>query len=50
MPKKKRDPNEMSDRDLLKEVFPERVIVRIEEELLPEHDTNADRKPPLQKE
>lgn len=37
MPKKKpvRDPNQLSDRDILREVFPERVIDRIDEELKP---------------
>ncbi len=50
MPKKKplHDPNDdrLSDRDLLREVFPERVIERIEEELRPLRDEDDDREPP----
>jgi hypothetical protein len=33
MPRKKKDPNEMTDRELLRSVFPEVVVRRIEEEL-----------------
>jgi len=36
MPKKpKKKPSEMSDRELLRAVFPERVVRRVEEELEP---------------
>ena len=33
MPRKKKDPNEMTDRELLRSVFPEKVVRRIEEEV-----------------
>lgn len=33
MPRKKKDPNEMTDRELLRSVFPEVVVRRIEEEV-----------------
>ena len=45
--KKKRDPNELSDRDLLREVFPERVAKRIEEELNPYRADDNDPNPQL---
>jgi hypothetical protein len=40
MPRKRplRDPNHLSDRELLREVFPERVIKRVDEELSPYRD------------
>ena len=40
MPRKKplRDPNKLSDRELLREVFPERLVKRLEEELDPYRD------------
>lgn len=36
--KKKRDPEELDDRDLFREVFPKRVANRIEKELLADDD------------
>ena len=44
MPRKKKDPNEMSDRELLRTVFPERVAKEIEREVerLNSEDDKAD--------
>jgi hypothetical protein len=50
MPRKpKRDPNELTDRELLREVFPERVAKRVEEELAPYREDDHDPKPPANK-
>lgn len=49
MPDKKKKPNEMDDRELLRAVFPERVARRLEEEagLKPREDTDdSDDQPP----
>lgn len=46
--KKKPNPDEMSDRDLLRAVFPERVAQRLEEEagLKSREDTDDERREP----
>jgi len=46
MPRKKKDPNEMTDAELLRQVFPERVAKEIEKEVglrnADDHDPDSD--------
>lgn len=49
MPRKKKDPNQMDDRELLSQVFPERIIRRVEEELglrTASNDKASEQEPP----
>ena len=47
MPRKKKDPNEMTDRELLRQVFPERVVKALEHEIeMRNADTNDPDQPP----
>jgi len=47
VPKKKKvDPNQMDDQELLRQVFPERVVKRIEEQLRPYRDSNNEPETP----